>query len=80
LRRLYVALQELDNFVFHNLKLPHTTALVGAAAGCNLLILILKKQDQKIAASFHSTAPTCFYRGEKKRPDFVRAFSLDAKV
>jgi len=80
LQRLYYALSEVDNFVFHNFTFTHTTALVGAAAGCDLLILILKKQDQKIAASFHSTAPTCFYRGEKKRPDFVRAFSLDAKV
>jgi hypothetical protein len=80
LRRLYVALQELDNFVFHNFTLPHTTALAGAAAGSDLLILILKKQDQKIAASFHSTPPTSFYKGEKKRPDFVRAFSLGAKV
>jgi hypothetical protein len=80
LQRLYVALSEVDNFVFHNFTLPHTTALVGAAGGCDLLILILKKQDQKVAASFHSTAPTSFYRGEKKRPDLVRAFSLDAKV
>ena len=30
----------------------------GAAEGCDLLILISKKPDQKIAASFHSTAPT----------------------
>jgi hypothetical protein len=31
---------------------------VGAAARCDLLMLILKNQDQKIAASLHSTAPT----------------------
>ncbi|CAI8940710.1 conserved hypothetical protein [Pseudomonas sp. IT-P258] len=36
-------------------------ALVGAAEGCDLLILLLRK-DQRIAASFHSTAPTGAYR------------------
>jgi hypothetical protein len=58
LQRLYVAVWEVVNFVFHNFPLPRSTALVGAAAGRDLLILILEKQDQKIAASFLSTAPT----------------------
>jgi hypothetical protein len=36
----------------------HRATCVGAAEGCDLLTLIFSKQDQKIAASFHSTAPT----------------------
>ena len=31
---------------------------VGAAEGCDLLIQMFKSKDQKIAASFHSSAPT----------------------
>ncbi|WP_277760368.1 hypothetical protein [Pseudomonas sp. A34-9] len=36
----------------------HRQTTVGAAEGCDLLTLIFSKQDQKIAASFHSAAPT----------------------
>ncbi|MBP5945940.1 MULTISPECIES: hypothetical protein [unclassified Pseudomonas] len=36
----------------------HRQTSVGAAEGCDLLTLFFSKQDQKIAASFHSTAPT----------------------
>jgi hypothetical protein len=48
-----------SSILFSTISLYHnSSSRVGAAAGCDLLILILEKQDQKIAASFLSSAPT----------------------
>jgi hypothetical protein len=68
LQRLYVALSEVLNFVFHNFPLPHTAALVGAAEGCDLLILIFKNKIKR-------SQPRCTrqlqdLRGRKKTPWF----------
>ncbi|CAI8797025.1 hypothetical protein EMIT0P395_10095 [Pseudomonas sp. IT-P395] len=51
---------------------------VGAAEGCDLLILllILKKQSQKIAAFGSSYRGGCVFRGQKKRPEPVGASVL----
>ncbi|QAX85727.1 hypothetical protein C2E19_18575 [Pseudomonas sp. DTU12.3] len=54
--------------------MPH----VGAAAGCDPLILLLnlKKQNQKIAACGSSYRGGFVFRGQKKRPEPVGASVL----
>jgi hypothetical protein len=77
LQRLYVAVWELGEFVFHNFTLRHNAALVGAAERCDLLILILKTRlKDRSLVSLDSSYNSPHSARIKKRPDVehVRAF------